>query len=196
MSKLKNIGTCIGLAGGITAFILCILVGNTQFVRYLWVGFLSMIIYFAAGGDRDWKLCGRMICTFACGLGWGFLSNTIYVTVFGNNSILAAVLDYFVVVFLLLWVHIGLLSKTPFNFVPTAFLGLALSIGFYGRPFPYAGQGLAGNMSPAMITLYLFFYVVFGLVFSLMINYITILFAKIILKPTQKERKNIAETEN
>lgn len=187
MGKIKHIGTCIALGGGITAFVLCMLAGQTQFVNYLWVGFMSMIIYFAAGGDRDWKLCGRMICTFICGLLWGGLSNLIYIHVFNANSMLAFVLDYFVVVFLLLYVHIVLLAKTPFNFVPTAFLGLATTIGFYGRPFPTMGLGLAGEMSPVMITVYLIFYVIFGLVFSLMINYLTALFAKIILKPKKED---------
>lgn len=183
MKIFKSIGMCIAIAGGITAFILCMLAGMTQFVNFLWVGFMSMIIYFAAGGNCDWKLAGRMLATFICGLLWGALSNLIYIHVFGVNTLLASVLDYFLIVFLLLFVHIVLLAKTPFNFVPTAFLGLATTIGFYGRPFPLEGMGLAGNMSPVMITVYLIFYVIFGLVFSLMINYITVFFAKFVIKP-------------
>ena len=182
---MKNIGTCVGIAGGITAFILCVIFGFTPFIQYLWVGFLSMIIYFAAGGNKDWKLCGRMICTFICGLVWGQLSNLVYVYIFPSSTIAAYIVDYFVIVCLLLFVHLHVLRKTPFNFVPTAFLGLALTIAFYGRPFPFEGMGLAGDMSPWMITLYLIVYVLFGLLFSIMINYITGWLAKIILKPSK-----------
>ena len=146
-----------------------------------------MIIYFAAGGNCDWKLAGRMLATFICGLLWGGLSNIIYIYVFQSNGLLASILDYFVVVFLLLFAHLVLLAKTPFNFVPTAFLGLATTIGFYGRPFPTQGMGLAGDMSPVMITVYLIFYVIFGLVFSLMINYLTVFFAKFVIKPDMAE---------
>lgn len=92
----------------------------------------------------------------------------------------------FVIVCALLFVHLVLLRNTLFNFVPTAFLGLALTIGFYGRPFPYAGQGLAGNMTPVQITIYLFVYILFGLLFSIMINYITGWIAKGML-PEQGE---------
>ena len=182
MNKIKSFGMCVGLAAGISAFILCMLVGNTKFVNFLWVGFLSMIIYFAAGGNKDWKLAGRMICTFGCGLLWGQLSNLIYVLTFDINPILASVLDYFVLVAVLVWVHLSLLNKTPCNFLPTAFLGLACTIGFFGRPFPYAGMGLAGDMAPGMIIVYLVFYMIFGLVFSLMINYIGGFLAKHMLK--------------
>ena len=181
MKKLfKSLGLCIALGGGITAFVLCMLAGMTQFVNFLWVGFISMIIYFAAGGNCDWKLCGRMLATFCCGLLWGGLSNLIYIKLFAVNSMLSFFLDYFGIVFLLLFVHIVLLAKTPFNFVPTAFLGLATTIGFYGRPFPLAGMGLGGDMGAVKITIYLIFYVVFGLAFSLMINYLTVFFAKLI----------------
>lgn len=177
MGKIKHIGTCIGLSGGISAFVLLTLAGYTQLIYFIWAGFLSMIIYFAAGGNKDWKLAGRMILSFCCGLLWGQLSNQIYVHIFPVNGLVATVLDYFVLVGLLLWVHLSLLEKTPFNHVPSVFLGLALTIGFFGRPFPFAGQGLCGEMPPVMIILYLLFYMVFGLVFSLMINYLTGFFA-------------------
>lgn len=182
MNKIKHIGTCIGIAGGITAFVLLVLTGFTQFIYFIWAGFMSMIIYFAAGGNKDWKLCGRMICSFACGLLWGQLSNQIYVHVFPINSWAAYILDYLILVGMLLWVHLSLLEKTPFNHVPSVFLGLALTIGFFGRPFPFAGHGIAGDMAPGKIIIYLFFYMIFGLVFSMMINYLTGFFAKYILR--------------
>lgn len=182
MGKIKNIGTCIGLGGGISAFVLLVLTGFTPLIYFIWAGFLSMIIYFASGGDKDWKLCGRMILSFCCGLLWGQLSNQIYVYVFPHSAYAAYILDYFVLVGLLLWVHIGLLNKTPLNHVPSVFLGLALTIGFFGRPFPFAGQGICGDLAPGKIVLYLLFYMIFGLVFSLMINYLTALFAKGILR--------------
>lgn len=190
MKAFRNIGMCIAIAGGITAFVLCMIFGQTQFARYLYIGFLSMIIYFAAGGNKDWKLCARMACTFAIGLLWGQLSNLVYVALFPVNALAASVIDYFVIVCALLFVHLVLLKNTIFNFVPTAFLGLALTIGFYGRPFPYAGQGLAGDMPPLQITVYLFVYVLFGLLFSIMINYIAGWLAKGILPKEETPEEN------
>ena len=182
----KKIGFCIGVGGGITALVLCTLASYTPLIQFLWVGFITMIIYFAAGGQKDWALAGRMICSFVCGLLWGQLSNLIYVVIFPVNSVLASILDYLVLVFLLLFVHLGLLNKTVFGFVPTAFLGLAATIGFWGRPFPYAGQGMMGSMSTPAGMLLLLCLCVFGIVFSLMIQYIAgLLIPRLVKAPPQ-----------
>ena len=182
----KKIGFCIGIGGGVTAFILCTLAGYTPLIQFLWVGFMTMIIYFAAGGQKDWALAGRMICSFVCGLLWGQLSNLIHVAVFPVNQLLASILDYLVLVFLLLFVHLGLLNKTVFGFVPTVFLGLATTIGFWGRPFPYEGHGMMGSLSTPVGMLILLCLCVFGIVFSLMIQYIAGFFIpKLVKAPPQ-----------
>ncbi|MBP1627487.1 MAG: hypothetical protein H6Q00_1962 [Holophagaceae bacterium] len=172
MSKVRNIGTCIGIGGGITAFILCTLAGFTPMIQWLWVGFLSMIIYFATGSHKSFSMAGKMILSFLCGLIWGQLSNLIWFYVFPVNPVLTAFLDFGVLVGLLLWVHLSLLVKTPFGFVPTVFLGLAMTIAFFGRPFPFQGHGLMGSLPPIKGVGLLIAYVVFGLLFSFMIEYI------------------------
>ncbi len=187
MSKVRNIGSCIGIGGGITAFVLCTLAGFTPMIQWLWIGFLSMIIYFATGSHKDFSLAGRMILSFFCGLLWGQLSNLIWFYVFPINPLLTTVLDFAVLVGLLLWVHLSLLAKTPFNFVPTVFLGLALTIAFFGRPFPFAGHGLMGDLPPVQGVGLLIAYVVFGLLFSFMIEFIAGGLAPMIVKRESQE---------
>lgn len=172
MSTQNRIGFCIGVGGGVTAFILCTLASYTPLIQFLWVGFMSMIIYFATGADKSLGMAAKMICSFICGLLWGQLSNLIYVYVFPSSHWLASILDYLILVFLLLWIHLGFLQKTVFGFVPTVFLGLATTIGFWGRPFPYDGMGYMGEMSTLMGMGILLALCAFGTIFALMIQYI------------------------
>lgn len=198
MSKLKHYGTCVGIGGGITAFILCNLAALDAFIPfiyYLWVGFVSMIIYFSTGAHKDGKTYLKMILSFVCGIVWGQISNLIYVTVWPSSHLLASILDYGVLIFLLLWVHIAILGQTPFGFVPTVFLGLATTIGFFGRPFPYAGHGLVGDIPPFIIIGFQIAYLLFGLLFSIMIEVIADWCAKGILKPG-KDAEPARDTES
>ncbi|MCC8122243.1 MAG: DUF1097 family protein [Oscillospiraceae bacterium] len=186
MNAQQKIGLCIGIGGGITAFVLCTLASYTPLIQFLWVGFMSMIIYFATGADKSFSMAGKMICSFVCGLLWGQLSNLIYVFIFPTNHWLASVLDYAVLIFLLLWIHLGFLQKTVFGFVPTVFLGLATTIGFWGRPFPYEGQGYMGEMSTLAGMGMLLALCVFGIVFSLLIQYIAGFLIPRLLKQKQQ----------
>lgn len=135
-------------------------------------------------------MAGRMFCSFIAGLIWGQISNLIYVYVFPLNHWAASILDYAVLIFLLLFVHLGLLPKTPFGFVPTVFMGLACTIGFFGRPFPFAGNGLMGAMPVWQGLLILVCLFVFGVIFALMIQYIAAFLIPHIAIPKQKNAKD------
>lgn len=191
MSKIRSYGTCIAIGGGVAAFILCSLAALNifaPFVYYLWVGFISMIIYFSTGVHKDGKMYLKMILSFLCGICWGQLSNLIYVHIFPQSAILSSILDYGVLIFLLLWVHISLLGKTPFGFVPTVFFGLATTIGFFGRTSPFAGYGIVGQMSPIRIIGLQIAYLLFGLLFAFVIEVVADWVAPGILPNSNKKK--------
>ncbi len=194
MKLLRSYPTCIALGGGITAFILCCLSALpalNPWIFYIWVGFISMMLYFANNVHRDGKTYLTMFCSFLCGLGWGQLSNLINHYVAPKNTLLCSFLDFFCIVFLLLFIHIGVLGNTYCRSVPCVFFGLASTIGFYGRPDPLAFGGvmqnidipgyLTFNVTYGKILLFLILYFLFGLLFSFMIEIIADFFAARIL---------------
>lgn len=172
-SVFKHFGVGVGLAGAISTFILTSVLAIpvfNPFIFYIWVGFIPMMLYFAHGVHRDMKLYVSMFLSFIIGIGWGWISNFLALT-FGAGLV-NSFLDQFIVVGLILWVHLTVLGKTPFNDVSMAFFGYATTIGFYGRPDPFAGFGMMGSMSVAQITFMQIAYVVFGLVLTFLIEFI------------------------
>lgn len=185
MGKIRSIGLCIAISAGIVAYLLCTVMGFLPFIQYLWIGFLSMIIYFSVGVHKDAKTYLKMFCSFLCGLAWGQLSNLIYMSVFSANPLAAGLLDNIILVGVMVWVHTALLGNTVFGFLPTAFLGFAETVGFWGRPFPAQGLGMMGSMSTPTGLGYLIVYFLFGLAFAFLVETITDLLARFVL-PKQK----------
>lgn len=196
MSKLRSYPTCIAIGGGITALVLCYLAALpvfNPFVFNLWVGFISMMLYFSCNAHKDKRTYMKVFFSFLAGLIWGQISNVINIYVYPINPTVCYLLDYLLLVFLLLFVHIGLLGKTVFGFVPSVFFGLASTIGFYGRPDPLALGGvihsieipdfLSFTATYGNVVLYQIAYCLFGLLFAFMIEVIADICAKFMLKP-------------
>ena len=176
---------CIAISGGITAFVLAKIASYTPIFPFAWAGFMSLLIYLATGQQRSWSTVGRMFCSFVAGMAWGQLSNLIGKYLFEANADVSFVLDYGVLIFLLLFVHNSFLKNTPFGFVPAAFLGLVLTKAFFGRPIPFIGTGVIGDMPlwAGLICLVAVF--VFGIVFAMMLQHLAAFFMSKLLKPNK-----------
>ena len=170
-SIIKHFGFGVAIAGAVSVFILTTIVSMdafNPFIYHIWVAFIPLMIYYAKGVHKAFKVMGVMFLSFLVGLGWGWLSNLIAMQ-FGNGFA-GHVLDHLILLFLMIWAHLTLLQRTPFNDLSMAFLGYATTIGFFGRPYPFAGFGFVGPLPPAMIVLLQIGYVVFGLLVVIMIE--------------------------
>ena len=56
----KRVGVCMAVAAGIIAYTLITLAAMLPIAKYMWVGFLPMILYFCTGAQKDWKLAWKM----------------------------------------------------------------------------------------------------------------------------------------
>ena len=157
---------------------------------------MSLLIYLATGQQRSWSTVGRMFCSFVAGMAWGQLSNLIGFYLFDTNVRLAFVLDYGVLIFLLLFVHNSFLKNTPFGFVPPAFLGLVLTKAFFGRPIPFLGTGVIGDMPIWAGLLCLLAVFVFGIVFAMSIQYMSAFLMSKLIKPKKEVQKVEKENES
>jgi len=181
MIKFRSIEMCIAIAAGIVTFVFIFLAGMLPFARYMWVGFLTMIVYFSTGAQSDSKTYLRVAVSYICGLLWGQLSNQIYIHVFPVNPLLTLFLDCFVMIFVMILMHVMILGKTKANFIPPLFLGFAVTVAFWGRPFPQEGLGLFGHISAFKGLGILIFYCFFGLAFAFAVEILTGLLASRIL---------------
>lgn len=186
-SVIRHFGFGLGLAGALCVFVFVTVAQVSvlnPFVYFIWVGFIPLMIYFPHGKHRKFQLYLEMFCSFILGLGWGWLSNVIADQV--ANQLLGHVLDHLVMMFLIFWVSMTLLRKTPFNNLSMSFFGYAMINGCFGRPLPYLGIGFMGQMPPLMMTLLLIGYVVFGLLLCFCIEVLSDLFCGWLLKPNRE----------
>lgn len=176
--KLK-IGFWVALASGLVAYTLISLfpllpIDN----RYMWMGMIPMMMYFATGSSLDKRTYARMFGSFACGLIWGQVANWIFQLLFPVSPELTGVLATGVLIFAMILVHMGLLKGTVFDFLPCIYLGFAYTTGFWGRPFPFEGLGYMGAMSVPEGMLTLFGLFTFGMVFAFLIDLLSAVFIK------------------
>ena len=177
---------CLGLAGGTTALILSIIASQTPIFPYAWAGFISLLIYLATGQQRSWSTVGKMTCSFIAGMVWGQISNLISMHLLAKNIAVAFFLDFWLLIFLLLFVHNYFLKNTPFGFVPAVFLGLILTKGIFGRPIPFIGGGLSGDMPIWGGMLCLIGLFLFGIIFAMMTQNIAAFLMSKLLKKGDK----------
>lgn len=131
MSKKQQLALGVGIAfgGGVIILIMGLLFDMLPFNPYsgvFWMIFLVLIVYFALGAQK--KNIPAMIVSFACGLGWGLLSNFTAFLFIRSNHVLFAIINYFGVAGLIVFIHQFIAKGTWFGLAPCAFLGLAESI--------------------------------------------------------------------
>lgn len=125
------IGLFVGLGSGIALFIFDVvfeLFPSNKYVGVAWMCFIPMAIYYATEKPQMKNLL-NMWLTFICGLIWGWLSVITTPIVKGLAGVWGfALVEFGILIFLVLFVHKGLLGNTPLNSIPCAFMGIALSV--------------------------------------------------------------------
>ena len=128
--KVKLIlGLIIAFGGGLIILALGLCYDLLPFNPYsasFWMIFVVLVVYFALGAKL--KNIPGMIVSYACGLGWGFISCMSAYLWQQSNHLLFAVLNYFLIASLMVFLHQFVAEGTVFGFAPCAFLGLAESI--------------------------------------------------------------------
>lgn len=132
MNKKMNliIALFVGLGSAIPIWIFGMVYDWFPYNKYVgvfWMCFIPLALYYASEKPQMKQLL-NMTCSFILGLGWGYLGVVLTPILKATGNFVFAFVEYFVLVFLILFVAKGLLNRTWFNNVPCTFLGFALSI--------------------------------------------------------------------
>ena len=100
---------------------------NNPYKGVIWMIMLPTIIYYTQGNPVKKDII-NMICSFAVGLVWGFLSGLPTMALKMAGEVPFAFIEYGLVTTFVIFVHGGLLANTVFNKPTCAFLGVALSV--------------------------------------------------------------------
>lgn len=144
-STLIKIGVFAALGTGIVCLVDGLLWDLAPFNKYqgmFWVTFLPLILFFMRE-HQDRKYLINMWISFVCGLIWGLPALGAIMALSPVNPVLPGVVINFAICGLIVFVHKGLLDKTPANAVACVFLGFALTLGCMSTGFTVGGQVVA-----------------------------------------------------
>lgn len=180
--KVKAVlGLIIAFGGGLIIFILGMAYDLLPFNPYssqFWMIFVVLVVYFALGAKL--KNVPGMIVSYACGLVWGFIScYTAYIWQQSNHT-LFAVLNYFLIAGLMVFIHQFLAEGTVFGFAPCAFLGLAESIFVATCSIPDSQGNLMAPNTWNGIDLFIIFLI--GILMVVLMSLFTGFLAKLYMK--------------
>ena len=144
-STLLKIALFAGLGTGIVCLIDGLLWDFVPFNKYqgmFWLTFMPLILFFMKE-QQERKYLINMWLSFVCGLAWGLVAIAAIMTLAPVSPIALDIVIDFVICALIVFVHKGLLDKTPLNAVACVFLGFAETLGCLQTSFPIAGELLA-----------------------------------------------------
>lgn len=102
--------------------------GN-KYLGVFWMLFLPVALFYMQDQKtRSKKDIISMLCSYAAGLIWGYISVVLTPVLKVYGEIPFALVNYFLLMFLIMIVHQALLGKTVFNKVSCVFIAFAISI--------------------------------------------------------------------
>lgn len=107
-----------------------------------WVTFLPLILFFMKE-NQDRKHLVNMWVSFVCGLLWGLFAIGSIVMLSPVSSVLLDIVVDLVICGLIVFVHKGLVGRTPANAVACVFLGFALTLACMTTGFNVGGEVVA-----------------------------------------------------
>ena len=145
-SVLIKIALFAALGTGIVCLVDGLLWDFAPFNKYqgmFWLTFMPLILFFMRE-QQERKYLLNMWLSFICGLLWGLVAvgTIMFIAPVGGPVVLDIVIN-FVICGFIVFVHKGLLDKTPFNAVACVFLGFAETLGCLQTSFPIAGELVA-----------------------------------------------------
>ena len=144
-STLVKIAVFAGLGTGIACLVDGLLWDFAPFNKYqgmFWVTFLPLILFFMKE-KQDRKYLVNMWVSFVCGLLWGLLAIASIMFIAPLSPVLLDVVIDLVICGLIVFVHKGLLDRTPANAVACVFLGFALTLSCMTTGYTVGGEVVA-----------------------------------------------------
>lgn len=139
---LVKIGAFAGIGTGTVCLVdglIWDLLPFNQYQGMFWLTFMPLILFFMMeNGTRKYLL--NMWLSFACGLLWGLLATGAIMAFSSSGIVVLDIIIDLVICGLIVFVHKGLLGKTPLNAVACVFLGFAETLGCMQTSFPIAGE--------------------------------------------------------
>lgn len=144
-STLFKIAVFAGLGTGIVCLIDGLIWNYVPINKYqgmFWVTFLPLILFFMKE-NQDRKYLVNMWVSFVCGLLWGLLAIGSIMMLSPISPVFPDIVIDLVICGLIVFVHKGLLDRTPANAVACVFLGFALTLACMGTGFNVGGEIVA-----------------------------------------------------
>ena len=143
---LLKIALFAALGTGIVCLVDGLLWDLVPFNKYqgmFWLTFMPLILFFMKE-QQERKYLLNMWLSFICGLLWGLVAigAIMLIAPVGGTVVLDIIID-FIICGCIVFVHKGLLDKTPLNAVACVFLGFAETLGCLQTSFPIAGELVA-----------------------------------------------------
>ena len=141
-STLIKIALCAGLGTGLVCLVDGLLWDFVPFNKYqgmFWLTFMPLILFFMKE-QQDRKYLLNMWLSFVCGLIWGLVAIAGIMVLAPVSPVILDIVIDFVICALIVFVHKGLLDKTPLNAVACVFLGFAETLACLQTSFPIAGE--------------------------------------------------------
>jgi hypothetical protein len=126
------IGTLVALGTGLAIFVgglVFDLVPFNKYVGVFWMLFIPVALFYMLDDERrKRKFIINMLCSYAVGLIWGWISviTTPLLKPFGEIPF--ALMEYFIIMVLIMFVHGPVLKNTVFNVISVTYMAFALSI--------------------------------------------------------------------
>ncbi|MBQ6390859.1 MAG: DUF1097 family protein [Eggerthellaceae bacterium] len=141
-STLLKIALFAGLGTGLVCLVDGLLWDFVPFNKYqgmFWLTFMPLILFFMKE-QQDRKYLLNMWLSFVCGLIWGLVAIAGIMVLAPVSPVILDIVIDFVICALIVFVHKGLLDKTPLNAVACVFLGFAETLACLQTSFPSAGE--------------------------------------------------------
>jgi hypothetical protein len=141
-STLLKIALFAGLGTGLVCLVDGLLWDFVPFNKYqgmFWLTFMPLILFFMKE-QQDRKYLLNMWLSFVCGLIWGLVAIAAIMVLAPVSPVILDIVIDFVICALIVFVHKGLLDKTPLNAVACVFLGFAETLACLQTSFPIAGE--------------------------------------------------------
>ncbi|MDO5800325.1 MAG: DUF1097 family protein [Coriobacteriia bacterium] len=142
----KSVLIKIALFAGIGTGLVCLVDGLmwdfAPFNKYqgmFWLTFMPLILFFMKE-KQDRKYLLNMWLSFMCGLVWGLVAIGAIAALSPAGPVILDIIIDFLICAAIVFVHKGLLDRTPLNAVACVFLGFAETLGCLQTSFPIAGE--------------------------------------------------------
>jgi hypothetical protein len=126
------IGTLVAFGTALAIFVgglIFDLVPFNKYVGVFWMSFIPVALFYMLDDERrKRKFIINMLCSYAVGLIWGWISVITTPLLKSFGEIPFALVEYFIIMFLIMFIHGPVLKNTVFNVIPATYMAFAFSV--------------------------------------------------------------------